>query len=147
MGENAAVLARTRDCTSPLLGLGTASPQGFAPEHHPCAGERGCSLGGGGAPRKQPYLILRYAAAPKTSTTTTMTVMVMATMLPVESPSERAALSLPKSQSRSTQPAPRLLPIHPCQPSLVGGNIPSPLPKAPVEDAGHICIFAMASFP
>lgn len=105
------------------------------------------ALGGGGAPRKQPYLILRYAAAPKTSTTTTMTVMVMATMLPVESPSERAALSLPKSQSRSTQPAPRLLPIHPCQPSLVGGNIPSPLPKAPVEDAGHICIFAMASFP
>lgn len=39
----------------------------------------------------QPYLILRYAAAPKTSTTTTMTVTVMATMLPAGSTKKGSA--------------------------------------------------------
>lgn len=38
-----------------------------------------------------PYLILRYAAAAKTSTTSTMTVTVMATMLPAGSSRESSA--------------------------------------------------------
>lgn len=102
----------------------------------------------GQGPQKQPYLILRYAAAPKTSTTTTMTVTVMATMLPAEGASERVALSRPESQPHSTHPTPQLLPIHPCQPSLVrGGHIPSLLPKAPVDDAGHPYIFRNDSLP
>lgn len=73
-------------------GVGTASPRGFVPGHPLYNDKRGCSppcrhplpkMAPRSAPKKQPYLILRYAAAPKTSTTTTMTVAVMATMLPV----------------------------------------------------------------
>lgn len=52
----------------------------------------------------QPYLILRYAAAPKTSTTTTMTVTVMATMLPAGSTRKGSAqLLVPVPDTSPTQ--------------------------------------------
>lgn len=115
-----------------------------------CSGvtpKRGSNLRGGSTAKashqastpKQPYLILRYAAAPKTSTTTTMTVMVMATMLPVEGPSVRAVLS---PQPHSTHPS---CSQHTFAKSpLMEGNFPSLLPKGAMKAAGHALYFHRA---
>lgn len=120
-------------------GLGTASPQGFALEHHPCDGKRGCSLGGVGEGRSTARAPCQ-AGAPKTA------LLDLEVRRHPENQQHHhddrqsyghdapcggrvhqkgqwsAPPPRPKSQPHSTHPTPWLLLKHPSQPSWGRGG-------------------------